>query len=160
MNTPYEELQERLKSRPRFWVVTGAGGFIGSHLVEALLRLNQRVAGLDNLSTGFRGAVLHGAFVEGDTGDAALVARVLAEHGVDTVMHFAAHIQVPESVANPLKYYRNNTANTRTLLECCVAAGAARSAAATNADRGTGRQRQREAAIAAAAADRLDYDAG
>jgi UDP-glucose 4-epimerase len=67
--------------------------------------------------------VLHGDFIEGDTGDAKLVASLLAAHRIETVMHFAAHIQVPESVANPLKYYRNNTANTRTLLECCVAAG-------------------------------------
>ena len=53
------------------------------------------------------------------------MARVLKEHRVDTVLHFAAHIQVLESVENPLKYYRNNTASTRTLLECCVAAGVA-----------------------------------
>ena len=104
-------------------LVTGGAGYIGSHVARQLGERGERLVTLDKLSTGFRGAVLHGSFVEGDTGDAALVSRVLAEHGVDTVMHFAAHIQVPESVANPLKYYRNNTANTRTLLECCVAAG-------------------------------------
>jgi UDP-glucose 4-epimerase len=104
-------------------LVTGGAGYIGSHVARQLGERGEKLVTLDNLSTGFRGAVLHGTFVQGDTGDAALVSRLLAEHGVDTVMHFAAHIQVPESVANPLKYYRNNTANTRTLLECSVAAG-------------------------------------
>lgn len=104
-------------------LVTGGAGYIGSHVARQLGERGEKLVVLDNLSTGFRGAVLHGAFVEGDTGDAALVAKTLAENKIDTVMHFAAHIQVPESVANPLKYYRNNTASTRTLLECCVAAG-------------------------------------
>jgi UDP-glucose 4-epimerase len=104
-------------------LVTGGAGYIGSHVARQLGERGEKLVVLDNLSTGFRGAVLHGAFVAGDTGDAALVAKTLAENEIDTVMHFAAHIQVPESVANPLKYYRNNTASTRTLLECCVAAG-------------------------------------
>jgi len=104
-------------------LVTGGAGYIGSHVARQLGERGEKLVTLDNLSTGFRGAVLYGAFVQGDTGDAALVSRLLAEHQVDTVLHFAAHIQVPESVQNPLKYYRNNTANTRTLLECCVAAG-------------------------------------
>jgi len=104
-------------------LVTGGAGYIGSHVARQLGERGEKLVTLDNLSTGFRGAVLHGAFVQGDTGDAALVSRVVAEHKVDTVLHFAAHIQVPESVRNPLKYYRNNTANTRTLLECCTAAG-------------------------------------
>ena len=104
-------------------LVTGGAGYIGSHVARQLAERGEKLVTLDNLSTGFRGAVLNGEFVQGDTGDAALVSRVLEEHKVDTVLHFAAHIQVPESVENPLKYYRNNTANTRTLLECCVAAG-------------------------------------
>jgi UDP-glucose 4-epimerase len=104
-------------------LVTGGAGYIGSHVARQLGERGERLVTLDDLSTGFRGAVLHGAFLRGDTGDAALVAKTLAEHAIDTVMHFAAHIQVPESVANPLKYYRNNTANTRTLLECCAAQG-------------------------------------
>jgi UDP-glucose 4-epimerase len=104
-------------------LVTGGAGYIGSHVARQLGERGETLVTLDNLSTGFRGAVLHGEWVQGDTGDAALVARVLEGHGIDTVLHFAAHIQVPESVANPLKYYRNNTANTRTLLECCVTAG-------------------------------------
>jgi UDP-glucose 4-epimerase len=104
-------------------LVTGGAGYIGSHVARQLGERGERLVTLDNLSTGRRAAVLHGDFIAGDTGDAKLVAELLAEHRIETVMHFAAHIQVPESIANPLKYYRNNTANTRTLLECCVAAG-------------------------------------
>jgi UDP-glucose 4-epimerase len=104
-------------------LVTGGAGYIGSHVARQLGARGDRLVTLDNLSSGFRSAVLHGDLVVGDTGDESLVARVLADHEVDTVMHFAAHISVPESVENPLKYYRNNTSNTRTILECCVAAG-------------------------------------
>ena len=104
-------------------LVTGGAGYIGSHVVRQLGERGERVVVLDNLSTGFRSAVLHGDLVVGDTGDQPLVAKLLADHGIDTVLHFAAHIVVPESVANPLKYYRNNTANTRTLLECAVQTG-------------------------------------
>jgi UDP-glucose 4-epimerase len=104
-------------------LVTGGAGYIGSHVLRQLGERGDRLVTLDNLSTGYRSSVLHGEFVQGDTGDAPLVSNVLARQRVDTVMHFAAHISVPESVAEPLKYYRNNTANTRTLLECCVAAG-------------------------------------
>ena len=104
-------------------LVTGGAGYIGSHVVRQLGEHRERLVTLDNLSSGYRSAVLYGEFIAGDTGDAALVAKTLREHRIDTVMHFAAHISVPESVENPLKYYRNNTANTRTLLECSVAAG-------------------------------------
>jgi UDP-glucose 4-epimerase len=104
-------------------LVTGGAGYIGSHVVRQLGERGESVVVLDNLSTGFRDAVLHGTLVEGDTGDMALVSRILKDHQVDTVMHFAAHTIVPESVSNPLKYYRNNTANTRNLLECCQNAG-------------------------------------
>jgi UDP-glucose 4-epimerase len=79
----------------------------------------ETVVTLDNLSTGFEAAVTAGDLVIGDTGDAALLERLFAEHDIDTVMHFAAHTIVPESVADPLKYYRNNTASSRTLLEAC-----------------------------------------
>ena len=104
-------------------LVTGGAGYIGSHVVKQLGERGERVVVLDNLCTGFREAVLYGEFVEGDTGDMALVERVLRDAGITSVLHFAAHIWVPESVADPLKYYRNNTSNTRNLLECCARAG-------------------------------------
>ena len=104
-------------------LVTGGAGYIGSHVVRQLGEQGKEVVILDNLSTGFRSAILHGSLVVGDTGDRDLVGRVLREHGIETVMHFAAHTIVPESVANPLKYYRNNTCSTRNLLEACQEAG-------------------------------------
>ena len=104
-------------------LVTGGAGYIGSHVVRQLGETGERVVTLDNLSRGSRNAVLAGELVVGDTGDAALLKRVLREHDVETVMHFAAFTVVPESVADPLKYYANNTANTRTLLQACVEAG-------------------------------------
>ncbi|HKE94391.1 MAG TPA: UDP-glucose 4-epimerase GalE [Povalibacter sp.] len=104
-------------------LVTGGAGYIGSHVVRQLGERGERVIVLDNLSTGFRSAVLSGLLVVGDTGDRELVGRLLSEHGIETVMHFAAHTVVPESVANPLKYYGNNTCSTRSLLQCCAAAG-------------------------------------
>jgi UDP-glucose 4-epimerase len=104
-------------------LVTGGAGYIGSHVVRLLTDAGQAVVVLDNLSTGFSDAVLGAELVVGDTGDRELVSRVLREHRVDTVLHFAAHTIVPESVENPLKYYGNNTCCTRNLLECCSAAG-------------------------------------
>lgn len=104
-------------------LVTGGAGYIGSHTARQLGEAGERLVTLDNLSTGFRQAVLKGELVVGDTGDRELVRRVLKEHDMDTVIHFAAHTIVPESVENPLKYYRNNTCNTRNLLECCAEAG-------------------------------------
>jgi UDP-glucose 4-epimerase len=83
----------------------------------------ERVVVLDDLSRGFRQAVLDAPLVVGKVGDRDTVASVLREHAVDTVMHFAAYTIVPESVSEPLKYYGNNTCSTRTLLECCVGAG-------------------------------------
>ncbi|MCB1376739.1 MAG: NAD-dependent epimerase/dehydratase family protein, partial [Rhodobacteraceae bacterium] len=88
-------------------LVTGGAGYIGSHVVRQLTERGERVVVLDNLSTGFREAVIGAPLVVGDMADRSLVDRVLAEHGVDTVMHFAAHTVVPESVADPLKYYGN-----------------------------------------------------
>ncbi len=100
-------------------LVTGGAGYIGSHVVRQLGDAGEQIVVLDNLSTGFAEAVLYGELIVGDMGDKALVARILLEHNVDTVMHFAAHTVVPESVENPLKYYGNNTCNSRNLLECC-----------------------------------------
>lgn len=104
-------------------LVTGGAGYIGSHTVRQLGEAGERVVTLDNLSKGFREHVLYGDFVEGDTADKELVSRLLGDHAVDTVIHFAAHTIVPESVADPLRYYRNNTCATRNLLECCAEAG-------------------------------------
>ena len=104
-------------------LVTGGAGYIGSHVVRQLREADENVVVLDDLSTGFRESVADTPLVVGNTGDSDLVARLLDEHGVGTVMHFAARTIVPESVADPLRYYRNNTCATRNLLECCVAAG-------------------------------------
>ncbi|MGF7171557.1 UDP-glucose 4-epimerase [Sphingobium xanthum] len=105
-------------------IVTGGAGYIGSHAVLALVDAGYPVVVIDNLTTGFRWAIHEKAiFIEGDIGDTALVERVVAEHDVKGIMHFAGSIIVPESVENPLKYYRNNTANSRALIEAAVNAG-------------------------------------
>jgi UDP-glucose 4-epimerase len=109
-------------SRPSI-LVTGGAGYIGSHVVLQLRARGERVVVLDDLSTGFRQAVLDTPLIVGKVGDRDLVLDMLRTHGVDTVMHFAAHTIVPESVANPLKYYGNNTCSTRNLLECCIETG-------------------------------------
>ncbi len=100
-------------------MVTGGAGYIGSHVVRQLGENGERIIILDNLSTGFSEAVLYGELVVGDTGNRELVSRLLKEHDIDTVMHFAAHTVVPESVSDPLKYYGNNTCSSRNLLESC-----------------------------------------
>lgn len=104
-------------------LVTGGAGYIGSHVVKQLAKTSHKVVVLDNLSTGFEAAILSGEFINGDTGDEALLRDIIQKNNIDTVMHFAAHTIVPESVENPLKYYKNNTANTGTLLSCCQKAG-------------------------------------
>lgn len=101
-------------------LVTGGAGYIGSHVVRQLGATGERVVVLDNLSRGFRQAVTSGELVVGEVGDQTLVRRIIEGHGIDTVMHFAAYTIVPESVAEPLKYYGNNTCSTRALLEVCA----------------------------------------
>jgi UDP-glucose 4-epimerase len=104
-------------------LVTGGAGYIGSHVVRQLGEAGERIVVLDDLSTGFRQAVLYGELMVGNTGDAKVLDALFAAHDVDTVLHFAANTVVPESVANPLKYYRNNTCASRTLLEHSLKAG-------------------------------------
>jgi UDP-glucose 4-epimerase len=105
-------------------LVTGGAGYIGSHAVLRLLERGERVVVLDDLSTGLRSLVAGGAkFVEGDVGDRGLVGSLLKEEKIDAVLHFAGSVVVPESVRDPLKYYDNNTAKSRSLIEACVAAG-------------------------------------
>ncbi|MGH6794076.1 MAG: NAD-dependent epimerase/dehydratase family protein, partial [Methylocella sp.] len=102
-------------------LVTGGAGYIGGHMVLALLDAGEKVVVLDDLSTGFRWAVPAAAkLIVGDVGDAALVDAILARHKIDAITHFAAKIVVPESVADPLGYYLNNTAKARNLLACAV----------------------------------------
>lgn len=102
-------------------LVTGGAGYIGSHAVLALLDSGHRPVVIDNLVTGFRWAVADGVtFYEGDIADSQLVSRIIKQEGVDAVMHFAGSVVVPESVENPLKYYHNNTAKTRSLLESVI----------------------------------------
>jgi UDP-glucose 4-epimerase len=107
-------------------LVTGGCGYIGSHVVAQLVEAGERVVVLDNLSTGFADALLGGTLVVGDCGDGALVARLLREHVVDTVMHFAARLIVPESVADPLGYYGANSCTSRSLIAVCIDSGVRR----------------------------------
>jgi UDP-glucose 4-epimerase len=105
-------------------LVTGGAGYIGSHMVLELVDAGEAVVVLDDLSTGFQGAVPQEAvFVHGDVGDQALVGRLVDEHGIDGILHFAAKIVVPESVADPLAYYLNNTVKSRGLMETAIKTG-------------------------------------
>jgi UDP-glucose 4-epimerase len=105
-------------------LVTGGAGYIGSHAVLALLDAGWPVVVIDNLVTGFRWAVPDGAvFAQGDIADQELVGRLIAEHGIGAIIHFAGSIVVPESVENPLKYYENNTVKSRALIESAVRGG-------------------------------------
>ena len=105
-------------------LVTGGAGYIGSHAVLALLDAGWPVVVIDNLTTGFEWAVPEGVvFARGDIADQDLVARLIAEHGIQAIIHFAGSIIVPESVENPLKYYENNTVKSRALIETAVQGG-------------------------------------
>ncbi|HKD20717.1 MAG TPA: UDP-glucose 4-epimerase GalE [Rhizomicrobium sp.] len=105
-------------------LITGGAGYIGSHMVHASLEKGETVVVLDNLSTGNRGLVADDAiFVHGDAGDQDLVAKLVAEHGIDAVVHFAGSIVVPDSVKEPLAYYANNTVVARDLMEAAIRSG-------------------------------------
>ncbi|WP_055046271.1 UDP-glucose 4-epimerase GalE [Devosia sp. A16] len=105
-------------------LVTGGAGYIGSHMVLRLADAGQTVVVLDNLSTGFDWAIDHRAtFVQGNAGDMELVGRLIAEYRITEIVHFAGSIVVPESVSDPLKYYANNTATSRNLIEAAVKGG-------------------------------------
>ncbi len=105
-------------------LVTGGAGFIGSHMVLSLLDAGEPVVVLDNLSTGFRWAVPSSAtLVVGDVGDQDLVRTVIRKYAITAIIHFAGSIVVPESVADPLGYYNNNTVKSRALMEAAVATG-------------------------------------
>ena len=112
------------KPRPFTILVTGGAGYIGSHAVLALLDAGWPVVVVDNLVTGFRWAVPDSAaFVQADIAQVETMIAVIAEHGVGAILHFAGSVVVPESVADPLKYYRNNTAASRALIEAAVTGG-------------------------------------
>ena len=105
-------------------LVTGGAGYIGSHMVWALLDEGESVVVLDRLSSGFRWAVAPGArFYLGDVGDKALLAQIFAAHDIDAIIHFAGSVDVTESVADPLSYYDNNTAKTQVLIAAAIEAG-------------------------------------
>ncbi|MGY4502546.1 UDP-glucose-4-epimerase GalE [Bradyrhizobium sp. GM24.11] len=102
-------------------LVTGGAGYIGSQTVSDLVDAGEMVVVLDDLSTGFEAAVSPNArLVVGDVGDAMLVSSLIAEHNIDAIIHFAGSIVVPESIADPLHYYLNNTSKTRSLIEAAV----------------------------------------
>ncbi|WP_017671609.1 UDP-glucose 4-epimerase GalE [Blastomonas sp. AAP53] len=105
-------------------LVTGGAGYIGSHAVLALKDAGWKVCVIDNLVTGFAWAVPEDVpFYQGDIADGALVARIIAEQDIGAILHFAGSVVVPESVSDPLKYYSNNTAKSRALIESAVTGG-------------------------------------
>lgn len=104
-------------------LVVGGAGYIGSHMVKQLSAAGKEVVTLDNLSCGYRDAVKYGEFVQGDLGDPAMLDHVFSNHAIDAVMHFAAYIEVGESVRDPAKYYRNNVMNTVVLLDAMTRHG-------------------------------------
>src|ERR1700744_3670291 len=105
-------------------LVSGGAGYIGSHMVRALTDAGEGVAVIDNLSTGFSAFLPEGVplFI-GDAADENLVEGVIAAHGVDAIIHFAGSVVVPDSMRDPLAYYRNNTMTTRSLLNVAVRCG-------------------------------------
>src|SRR3954469_17525725 len=108
-------------------LVTGGAGYIGSHMVHALVETGESVVVIDNLSTGFSHYLPEGVplFI-GDVADENLVEGVITAHGIDAIIHFAGSVVVPESMRDPLAYYRNNTMTTRNLLNAAVRCGVKR----------------------------------
>ena len=105
-------------------LVTGGAGYIGSHTVRALVEAGESVVVIDNLSTGFSTALPEGVplFI-GDAADENLVEGVISAHSVESIIHFAGSVVVPDSMRDPLAYYRNNTMTTRSLLNAAVKGG-------------------------------------
>ena len=105
-------------------LVTGGAGYIGSHMVWALLDAGEEVVVVDRLSTGSRWAVAKAArFYLGDAADRALLDQIFEENQIETIFHFAGSVSVPESISQPLEYYENNTGTTRALVAAAVAHG-------------------------------------
>ena len=105
-------------------LVTGGAGYIGSHMALELLDAGERTVVLDNLSTGLARAVPKEAeLIEGDVGDQGLVRSIIEGRGIESIIHFAGSVVVPDSVADPLGYYLNNTVKSRALIETAVACG-------------------------------------
>ena len=105
-------------------LITGGAGYIGSHMAYALLDAGEKIVVLDDLSTGFKWLLPDEAtFIEGNAGDAELLAGIFKQHDVESIIHFAASIVVLQSIADPLGYYRNNTINSHALIECAVRHG-------------------------------------
>jgi UDP-glucose 4-epimerase len=105
-------------------LVTGGAGYIGSHMVHELVDAGEQVVVLDNLSTGFSWAIPQSVLlIVGETGDQPLLTQLIRKHKIEAIIHFAASAVVPDSVRDPLAYYRNNTVNSRALIECAVNGG-------------------------------------
>ena len=102
-------------------LVIGGAGYIGSHMVKELLQAGSRVVTLDDLSSGHRSLLPGGEFIEGRLGDRTVLDRIFSARRIDAVMHFAAYSLVGESMADPLKYYRNNVSETVELLSAMAA---------------------------------------
>jgi UDP-glucose 4-epimerase len=108
-------------------LITGGAGYIGSHMVHALAEAGESVVVIDNLSTGFSAFVPGGVpLVVGDAGDESLIESTIAQYDVESIVHFAGSVVVPDSMRDPLGYYRNNTMTTQRLLKAAVKSGVSR----------------------------------